>query len=61
VFVLIDEPDSRVLAYYTLSPYTSPYTIDITVLDEAFAKRLPRYPYLPAMLLGCLPVDNRQR
>jgi hypothetical protein len=57
VFVLINEPDSRVLAYYTLSAYT----VDITVLHEAFAKRLPRYPYLPAMLLGCLPVDNRQK
>jgi predicted GNAT family N-acyltransferase len=57
VFVLIDEPDSHVLAYYTLSAYT----VDITVLDEAFAKRLPRYPYLPATLLGRLAVDNKQK
>lgn len=46
-----------VLAYYTLSSYT----VDITVLDEAFAKRLPRYPLLPATLLGRLGVDNSQK
>lgn len=57
VFVLIDDPEFSVLAYYTLSTYT----IDISVLDEAFAKRLPRYPLLPAILLGRLAVDNRQK
>lgn len=57
VFVLIDAPELNVLAYYTLSTYT----IDITVLDEAFAKHLPRYPLLPATLLGRLAVDNRQK
>lgn len=57
VFVLIDEPEVNVLAYYTLSSYT----IDITVLDEAFAKRLPRYPLLPTTLLGRLAVDDRQK
>lgn len=57
VFVLIDDPEIRVLAYYTLSSYT----VNITALDEAFAKRLPRYPLLPATLLGRLAVDNRQK
>ncbi len=57
VFVLIDDPDPNVLAYYTLSNYT----VDITALDRAFAKRLPRYPQLPATLLGRLAVDNRQQ
>jgi predicted GNAT family N-acyltransferase len=57
VFVLIDEPEMDVLAYYTLSSYT----VDITVLDEAFAKKLPRYPVLPATLLGRLAVDNSQK
>jgi predicted GNAT family N-acyltransferase len=56
VFVLIDEPDNNVLAYYTLSTYT----VDISVLNSAFAKRLPRYPQLPATLLGRLAVDRRQ-
>lgn len=57
IFVLIDDPAVSVLAYYTLSSYT----VDITVLDESFAKRLPRYPVLPATLLGRLAVDNSQR
>lgn len=57
VFVLIDDPESNVLAYYTLSSYT----VDIKALDEAFAKRLPRYPHLPTTLLGRLAVDNRQK
>ena len=57
VFVLIDEPELNILAYYTLSAYT----VDITALDEALAKRLPRYPQLPATLLGRLAVDNKQK
>jgi predicted GNAT family N-acyltransferase len=47
----------NVLGYYTLSSYT----VDVTVLDEAFAKKLPRYPVLPATLLGRLAVDHRQK
>ena len=56
VFVLVDEPDNHILAYYTLSSYT----IDIIDLDPATAKRLPRYPLLPATLLGRLAVDCQQ-
>ncbi len=54
VFVLIDSPNTDVIAYYTLSSYT----IDIANLNEAFAKGIPRYPLLPATLLGRLAVDN---
>jgi GNAT superfamily N-acetyltransferase len=57
VFVLINEPELNILAYYTLSTYT----VDITVLDEEFAKRLPRYPQLPATLLGRLAVDDKHK
>jgi predicted GNAT family N-acyltransferase len=57
VFVLIDHPETSVLAYYTLSAYA----VDVAALDEAFAKRLPRYPALPATLLGRLAVDNSQK
>ncbi len=57
VFVLIDEPNFHVLAYYTLSGYT----VDVSVLDETFAKRLPRYPQMPATLLGRLAVDQSQK
>lgn len=47
----------NVLAYYTLSSYT----VNVAALEESFAKRLPRYPALPATLLGRLAVDNNQR
>lgn len=57
VFVLIDDPEMNILAYYTLSSYT----VDIAALEENFAKRLPRYPALPATLLGRLAVDNDHR
>ena len=57
VFVLINDLEGNVLGYYTLSSYT----VDITALDEAFAKRLPRYPRLPTTLLGRLAVDNQQK
>ena len=53
VFVLIDSPNPQVIAYYTLSAYT----VEITELDNALAKSLPRYPLLPATLLGRLAVD----
>jgi predicted GNAT family N-acyltransferase len=57
VFVLIDDPKMDVLGYYTLSSYT----VDVAALEESFAKRLPRYPALPATLLGRLAVDNDQK
>jgi len=54
VFILIDSPNVDIIAYYTLSAYT----IDIANLDAAFAKGIPRYPLLPATLLGRLAVDQ---
>ncbi|MCJ8279870.1 MAG: GNAT family N-acetyltransferase, partial [Rivularia sp. ALOHA_DT_140] len=52
VFVLIDSPNIDIIAYYTLSSYT----IDASNLNEDFAKTVPRYPLLPATLLGRLAV-----
>ncbi|GAB4300100.1 MAG: hypothetical protein Fur0025_39510 [Oscillatoriaceae cyanobacterium] len=57
VFVLIDEPQLDVLGYYTLSSYT----VNVAALEENLVKRLPRYPALPATLLGRLAVDNEQK
>ena len=54
VFVLIDSPNSDVIAYYTLSAYT----VDVSRLNESFAKTVPRYPLLPATLLGRLAVTK---
>lgn len=53
VFVLIDAPNVDIIGYYTLSSYT----VEIASLDETFSKSLPRYPLLPATLLGRLAVD----
>lgn len=55
VFVLVDSPETEILAYYTLSSYT----VEIAELNQEFTKRLPRYPLLPATLLGRLAVDSR--
>lgn len=54
VFVLIDDSNTNIIGYYTLSAYT----IEITEMSEKFTKHLPRYPLLPATLLGRLAVDN---
>jgi GNAT superfamily N-acetyltransferase len=56
-FVLTDSPDNIVLGYYTISAYS----VDAAVLDDALAKSLPRYPLLPATLLGRLAVDLSQK
>ncbi len=57
IFVLTDDPKMDVLGYYTLSSFT----VDVATLEQSFAKRLPRYPALPATLLGRLAVDNYQK
>ena len=53
-FVLVEPPANRVLGYYTLS--ASMITAD--ELPDKLAKRLPRYPQLPVILLGRLAVDQ---
>ena len=57
VFVLVNSLNKDIVAYYTLSSYT----VEITELDNSLAKRLPRYPLLPATLLGRLAVDKNYR
>lgn len=57
VFVLVDSPDTEVIAYYSLSAYT----VEIIELENSLAKSLPRYPLLPATLLGRLAVDRNYR
>jgi ribosomal protein S18 acetylase RimI-like enzyme len=52
------EPDlSSIAGYYTLSATS----IELTDLPMQVVKRLPRYPVLPAILLGRLAVDRRYR
>ena len=55
-FVLIAERGgTAILGYYTLSSYG----IDAGELPAEVVKKLPRYPLIPATLLGRLAVDRR--
>jgi GNAT superfamily N-acetyltransferase len=55
-FVLI-LPDGMIGGYYTLSSTA----VKLTELPHAITRRLPRYPLVPATLLGRLAVDKRFR
>jgi GNAT superfamily N-acetyltransferase len=55
-FVLLPEVvETSILGYYTLSSYG----VDVGELPADVAKRLPRYPLIPATLLGRLAADQR--
>ena len=54
-FVVVETATGQVAAYYTLSAASIPL-VDLPP-DEA--KRLPRYPTLPAVRIGRLAVDQR--
>lgn len=55
-FVLVDR-EKRILGYYTLSAYG----IRIGEIPSSVQKKLPRYPLLPATLLGRLAVSESHR
>jgi predicted GNAT family N-acyltransferase len=52
-FCLVDS-ERRILGYYTLSAYA----VRIAELPPATAKKLPKYPLIPATLLGRLAVNR---
>lgn len=54
VFVAVEEGTTRVCGYYTLSNAS----IRLDALEDSIAKRLPRYPDVPAIRLGRLAVDQ---
>jgi ribosomal protein S18 acetylase RimI-like enzyme len=56
-FVLVGEPDSLPIGFYTLAATS----IALTDLPTVVAKRLPRYPSIPATLMGRLAVDAKCR
>jgi predicted GNAT family N-acyltransferase len=56
-FVLCEGTSDRVVGYYTLSALG----LDIGEWPEDVARKLPRYPLVPATLLGRLAVDTRAR
>ena len=55
-FVLVASGGKQVRGYYTLSAFG----IELDALPEETARRLPRYPIVPATLLGRLAVDRSQ-
>jgi GNAT superfamily N-acetyltransferase len=56
VYIGVIEPPA-IAGYYTLSQFS----IDFVLLPEALAKRLARYPVVPATLLGRLAVSTAYR
>lgn len=55
-YVLEDDEDSSIiLGYYTLSGHS----VQLRNLPQSMQKRLPRYPQVPATLLGRLAVDSK--
>ena len=56
-YVLVEAASANVLGFYTLSNTS----IQVAELPAAFVKKLPRYPVLPATLLGRLAVDAKGR
>ena len=54
-FVLCEGESNRVVGYYTLSAVS----VDIGAWPENVAKKLPRYPVVPATLLGRLAIDRQ--
>ena len=55
-FVMLDR-SGVIVGYYTLSAYS----VHLGELPDAVAQRLPRYPLLPATLLGRLAVSQEHR
>ena len=56
-FVLVEDGGAEPLGFYTLAATS----LTLAELPEALTKRLPRYPTVPATLMGRLAVDGRHR
>lgn len=54
-YVLVERASATVAGFYTLSSHS----IALTELSPDWAKRLPRYPSVPAVLIGWLGRDQR--
>lgn len=55
VFVLVEQDQRTIKGYYTLSNSS----LLLSELPDDLRRRLPRYPKIPATLLGRLAVDTR--
>jgi GNAT superfamily N-acetyltransferase len=56
-YALLEPPEPTILGFYTLANTA----IRATELPAEFVRKLPRYPVLPATLLGRLAVDATRR
>ena len=56
-FVLVEEGGNAVWGYYTLSAFG----IELHDLPDEITRKLPRYPVVPATLIGRLALDTRLR
>ena len=52
-YVLIEQASAKLAGFYTLSSHSIP----LTELSQELAKKLPRYPSVPAVLIGWLGRD----
>jgi GNAT superfamily N-acetyltransferase len=57
VYVLVERDTGMIAGFYTLSAAG----IDVSAFPAELARQLPRYPRLPAILLGRLALDRRFR
>lgn len=55
VFVLRDQVQERIAGYYTLAATS----VKVSEFPPEITKKLPRYPLLPATLLGRFAIDTR--
>lgn len=53
-FILHEAESSAILGYYTLSAFS----IELSAVPEDLRNKLPRYPQVPATMLGRLAVDE---
>ena len=56
-YVLVEKASAEIAGFYTLSSYGIP----LTELAAELARKLPRYPSVPAVLIGWLGRDTRFR
>jgi GNAT superfamily N-acetyltransferase len=56
-FVLVGANDPTAIGYYTVAATS----LGLSELPETLAKRLPRYPVVPATLMGRLAIDARHQ
>lgn len=61
LFVVTQNDDPQVLGYYTLSAFTVTIHHLTNPSTQSIVRKIPRYPLLPATLIGRLAVDVRMQ